>query len=72
MGLTEQQKLYILSDYYLLLMIGDDEVCGIIGEYTVSKIDLDKLRNCGFYLKKIDFDDLYIQAIRILEDEKLI
>ena len=57
MGLTEQQKLYILSDYYLLLMIGDDEVCGIIGEYTASKID---------------FDGLYIQAIRILEDEKLI
>ena len=57
MGLTEQQKLYILSDYYLLLMIGDNEICGIIGEYTASKID---------------FDDLYIQAIRILEDEKLI
>lgn len=72
MGLSEQQKLYDLTDYYLLFTIGDDELCGIIGEYTASDIDLDKLRNCGFYLKKIDFDDLYIQAVAILKDEKLI
>ena len=72
MGLTEQQKLYILTDYYLLFTIGDDEFCGIISGYTASDIDLDKLHNCGFYLKKIDFDYLYIQAITILKDEKLI
>lgn len=72
MGLTEQQKLYNLSDYYLLLMIGDDEICGIISQDNASKIDLNKLYDCGFYLKKANFDELYAQGLNIIRDEKLI
>lgn len=72
MGLTNQQKLYGLPDYYLLLMIGDNEVCGIIDEKTMDKIDNDILFDCGFYLEKVNFDMLYSQALTILKEEELI
>lgn len=72
MSLTDQQKLYNLSNYYLLLMIGDDEVCGIISQDNALQIDLNQLYDCGLYLKKANFDELYSQGLNIIKDEKLI
>lgn len=72
MGLTDQQKLYTLPEYYLLMMIGDNEICGLISVENAEKIDLKELENCGFYLKKINFDTLYAQGLNIIKDENLI
>lgn len=72
MGLTDQQVLYELPEYYLLLMLGDNEVCGLISRDNAKKINLDDLKDCGFYLKKINFDELYSQGLNIIKDEKLI
>ena len=72
MGLTDQQKLYVLPEYYLLLTIGDNEICGLIDDNTVNIIDIIQLNNCGFYLEKINFDSLYSEGLRIIKEEKLI
>lgn len=72
MELTDQQKLHDLPKYYLLLMIGDNEICGLISKETRNQIDSDSLHQCGFYLEQIDFTKLYTQAYDILKDEKLI
>ena len=72
MGLTDQQKLYGLPDYYLLMMLGDNEVCGLIDCKNAKKINLDDLKDCGFYLKRVSFDELYTQGLNIIKDENLI
>lgn len=72
MGLTDQQKLYSLSNYYLLLMVGDDEIYGIISQDNALRVDLNQLYDCGFYLKEANFDELYAQGLNIIKDEKLI
>lgn len=74
MGLTPQQQLYPLQKYkyYLLLMIGDNEICGIIDEYIAEQINKQKLKETGFYIEEIDFNTLYTQALTILKDEKII
>ena len=72
MGLTDQQRLYTLSKYYLLLMLGDNEICGLISEDNAKQINVDDLKNCGFYLKKVNLDELYKQGLDIIRDEQLI
>lgn len=72
MGLTDQQKLYALPEYYLLMMLGDNEVCGLIDYNNVKKINLEDLKDCGFYLKRIKLDELYTQGLNIIKDENLI
>ena len=72
MGLSDQQKLYTLPKYYLLLMLGDNEICGIVSQDNAKKINFDDLRKCGFYLEEINFDELYSQGLNILQDENLI
>lgn len=72
MGLTEQQRLYGLSDYFLLLTIGDNDICGLISKENANKINKNELLKLGFYIKKIDFDELYSQGLTILRDEQLI
>ena len=72
MGLTDQQKLYALPEYYLLMMLGDNEVCGLIDYNNAKKINLEDLKDCGFYLKRIKLDELYTQGLNIIKDENLI
>lgn len=72
MGLTDQQKLYVLPEYYLLMMLGDNEVCGLIDYNNAKKINLEDLKDCGFYLKRIKLDELYTQGLNIIKDEDLI
>lgn len=72
MGLSDQQKLYMLPEYYLLMMLGDDEICGLISRENTEKINLEDLKDCGFYLKRIKFDELYAQGLNIIKDENLI
>ena len=72
MGLTDQQKLYVLPEYYLLMMLEDDEICGLIDYNNAKKINLEDLKDCGFYLKRIKLDELYTQGLNIIKDENLI
>lgn len=72
MGLTDQQKLYALPEYYLLMMLGDDEICGLIDCENAKKINAEDLKDCGFYLKRITLDKLYTQGLNIIKDENLI
>ena len=72
MGLTNQQKLYGLPDYYLLLSIGDNEIFGLIDENNCAKINTNDLANIGFYLKKVNFDKLYSEGLNIIKEENLI
>lgn len=72
MGLSDQQKLYMLPEYYLLMMLGDNEICGLISRDNAKKINLKDLKDCGFYLKHIKFDELYAQGLNIIKDENLI
>lgn len=72
MGLTNQQKLYGLPDYYLLLSIGDNEIFGLIDENNCEKININDLVNIGFYLKKVNFDKLYSEGLNIIKEENLI
>lgn len=72
MDLDNQEKLYALPAYYLLLIIGDDDVCGIISSDNAEKINVRDLQDCGFYLKKINLGELYSQGLDILKDEQLI
>ena len=72
MGLTDQQKLYALPEYYLLMMLGDNEVCGLIDYNNAKKINSAALEDCGFYLKRINLDELYTQGLNIIKDENLI
>lgn len=72
MGLTDQQQLYGLPEYYLLMMLGDNEVCGLIDYNNAKKINLEDLKDCGFYLKRIKLDELYTQGLNIIKDENLI
>ena len=72
MGLTDQQKLYTLPEYYLLMMLEDNEVCGLIDYNNAKKINLEDLKDCGFYLKRIKLDELYTQGLNIIKDENLI
>ena len=72
MGLTDQQKLYVLPEYYLLMMLGDDEICGLINRENAKKINAEDLQDCGFYLKRIKLDELYTQGLNIIKDEDLI
>lgn len=72
MGLTAEQKLYTLPDYYMLLIIGDNDIIGLIDEETRNEIDECELESIGFYLQKVNFDDLYTTAFNILKEEGLI
>lgn len=72
MGLTDQQQLYVLPEYYLLMMLGDNEVCGLIDYNNAKKINSEALEDCGFYLKRINLDELYTQGLNIIKDENLI
>ena len=72
MGLTDEQQIYGLSDYYLLIMLGDNEICGLVNKQTHDLVDIKMLTDCGFYFEKIDFDELLFQAHQILQDEELI
>ena len=68
----EQQELCMPSVCYLLIMIGDNEICGIVDEENALKADSHKLAASGFYLDKIEVDFLYKQALDILQEEEII
>lgn len=72
MGFTDQQKLYTLPEYYLLLIIGDNDVIGLVDEEIRNKIDECELESLGYYLQKANFGELYLTAKEILEEEELI
>lgn len=72
MSFTEEQRMYGLSDYFLLLTIGDNDICGLISKENVNKINKNELSKLGFYIKKINFHELYSQGLTILRDEQLI
>ena len=72
MGLTDQQQLYGLPEYYLLMMLGDNEVCGLIDYNNAKKSNSEALEDCGFYLRRINLDELYTQGLNIIKDENLI
>ena len=72
MELTDEQQMYTLPDCYLLLMLGDNDVCGIVSNNIYDIVDAEALADCGFYFKKINFDTLLSQAYQILRDEGLI
>ena len=61
MGLTNQQKLYQLPNYVLLLK--DHEVVGLIScdDLCFSEI----FESNGYTLKQVNFDYLYTEGIKI-------
>lgn len=72
MDFTDQQKLYALPEYYLLLIVGDNDIVGLIDEETRDKIDECELESLGYYLEKVNFSELYLIAKEILEEEEFI
>lgn len=57
MGFTDQQKLYDLPEYYLLLIVGDNDVVGLVDEEIRNKIDECELESLGYYLEKVNFEN---------------
>lgn len=61
MGLTDQQKLYGLPNYVLILK--NNEIVGLMSydDFSFSKI----FESNGYILKPVNFDHLYTEGIKI-------
>jgi hypothetical protein len=67
MGLTDQQKLYMLPNYVLILK--DNKIAGIMScnDFSFSS-DSKVFEENGYTLQIVNFDVLYSKGVRIRED----
>ena len=64
MGLTDQQKLYGLPNYVLILK--DDKIVGLMSCDNFSFLHDSKVFNeNGYTLEEVNFDHLYVEGIKI-------
>lgn len=66
MGLSDQQKLYMLPNYILILK--NNDIAGIMSCNDFISSDRKKFEQNGYTLKMVNFDALYTKGVQIRED----
>lgn len=67
MGLSDQQHLYVLPNYFLIFN-SNNAVVGLLTQSQVNGNTIDKLMSNGYYVERVNFDVLNMKGTKILED----
>lgn len=67
MGLSDQQHLYVLPNYFLLYN-SDHQIVGLLTQSQVNGNTLSKLEKEGYYTELVNFDALNMRATKLLEE----
>lgn len=66
MGLSDQQKLYMLPNYILILK--NNDIAGIMSCNDFISSDRKTFEQNGYTLRMVNFDALYTKGVQIRED----